>query len=422
MKLPTVTVSQLNGYIKKMFDSDLTFASVLLSGEISNFSPHYRTGHLYFSLKDEHAGIKAVMFASDAGRLTFQPENGMKVIAEGRVSVFERDGVYQLYVRRLLPDGEGALAVAFEQLKKKLAAEGLFDPAHKKPLPAFPRRIGVVTSPGGAALQDVLKVLRRRYPLAEVILAGVTVQGASAPGEITAALKEMNEKNAADVILLVRGGGSAEDLWCFNDEGIARAVYNSRIPVVSGVGHEVDTTIADLVADLRAPTPSAAAEMAAPDLAQMAEVADALETRLHTAAKTALAMRRSRLELLRSRQSFASMAGVFAAERRRVETLQASMLRAVTGQLSAEKTRCTENRQALSALGENAVRQLRLRLTGDVSRLKGMNPLDVLLRGYAAVYSGDTIVSSAKEVAVGDTVEIRMCDGGLVCDVKEKRE
>lgn len=420
MNLPTITVSQLNTYIKKMFDADLTFASVLLSGEISNLSPHYRSGHLYFSLKDANAGVKAVMFASDAARLRFRPENGMKVIAAGRVGVFERDGVYQIYVRQLIPDGAGALAAAFEQRKAKLLREGLFDAAHKRPLPPMPRRIGVITSPTGAALQDILKVLRRRYPLGEVVLAGVTVQGANAPGEITAAIRAFDRLRAADVILLARGGGSAEDLWCFNDEAIARAIYDCSIPIVTGIGHEVDVTIADYAADLRAPTPSAAAEMAAPDIAGLIAGAEALFGRLSAAAGQTLRRREEQRRALAARLNARAPGVYVASQLERLSLLSAALKRAAAGEGEARRRRLSLGRLALDKAAQGVLYENTARFSGAYQKLKTLNPLDVLLRGYAVVYAGEAIASSAAEIGVGDRVDVRLRDGVLKCEVKEK--
>ena len=266
MKAPLVlTIGQLNAYVKSLLDGDDNLNHVYVSAEISNFTNHYRTGHFYFSLKDENAVIRAVMFRSSAQRLKFLPQDGMRVIVRGRVSLYERDGQYQLYVDDLQPDGVGALNLAYEQLKEKLSKEGLFAPERKKTLPRYPMRVGVVTSPTGAAVRDIINVLSRRFPLAQIILQPVQVQGADAPGQIADAIRLFNEKKAADVLIVGRGGGSLEELWAFNEEEVARAVAASEIPVVSAVGHETDFTICDFAADLRAPTPSAAAELCVPD-------------------------------------------------------------------------------------------------------------------------------------------------------------
>ena len=265
MSQTVLTVSQVNFFIKSLLEGDGRLQNVLISGEISNFTDHYRSGHLYFSLKDDKSVLKAVMFASAARRLKFRPKDGMKVLIRGRVSVYEPSGQYQLYAEDMQPEGMGALSLAFQQLKDRLSQEGLFDADHKREIPAFPQRIGVITSPTGAAVQDILQITGRRWPLAEIILAPVLVQGEQAPGQIVEALQEMDRRRACDVIILGRGGGSLEDLWAFNEEAVARAVYACTIPVVSAVGHETDFTICDFAADLRAPTPSAAAELCTPD-------------------------------------------------------------------------------------------------------------------------------------------------------------
>ncbi|MBO5291012.1 MAG: exodeoxyribonuclease VII large subunit, partial [Clostridia bacterium] len=262
---PTVySVAQLNNYVKSVLDNDENLNHLFVTGEISNYKPHY-SGHMYMTIKDETASIKAVMFAGNASRLKFKPENGMKVIIFGTVSLFQRDGSYQLYINDMQPDGIGALNIAFEQLKKKLEAEGLFSNQYKKPIPKFPQKVGVVTSATGAAVQDIFNVLKRRYPVAEVVLRPCQVQGDGAANDIANAIKEFNKVKGADVLIVGRGGGSIEDLWAFNEEIVARAVFDSEIPVISAVGHETDVTICDFVADLRAPTPSAAAECAVPD-------------------------------------------------------------------------------------------------------------------------------------------------------------
>lgn len=267
-------VSQINTYLKSVFDSDLNLKNVYVCGEISNFTNHYRTGHMYFTLKDESSAIKAVMFRNAAQRLRFEPENGMKVLVRCNVSVFERDGTYQLYCEDMQPEGIGELTIAFEQMKRKLENEGLFSDEHKKPLPEYPERIGVVTSPTGAAIQDIINVISRRYPSGQIILEPVKVQGVDAAREISAAIDKFSELGACDVLIVGRGGGSIEDLWAFNEEVVARSVFNCRIPVISAVGHETDFTICDFVSDMRAPTPSAAAELAVPDYREVLYYAD----------------------------------------------------------------------------------------------------------------------------------------------------
>ena len=266
----TVSVSQLNNYIKRVLDANSYLADIKVCGELSNFKLH-SSGHIYASLKDEGGVIKLVMFRSSAQHLKFRPEDGMKVIVRGRISVYEQGGIYQMYAESIEPDGEGSLYAAFEKLKAKLAESGMFDDIHKKPIPRFPTRIGVVTAKGGAALQDILNITSRRYPLAEIVLFPVSVQGTSASGEIANAINYMNKTNSCDVMIVGRGGGSIEDLWAFNEGIVAHAIFNSQIPIVSAVGHETDFTIADFVADLRAPTPSAAAELVCPSALELSE-------------------------------------------------------------------------------------------------------------------------------------------------------
>ncbi len=418
MNLPVITVSQLNLYVKKMFDSDLTFASVILSGEISNLSPHYRSGHIYFSLKDDTSSIKAVMFAREASRLRFQPENGMKVLAIGRVSVFERDGVYQLYVKELQPDGAGALAVAFEQLKKQLEAKGLFDPRHKKPLPAFPKKIGVITSPNGAALQDILNIIGRRFPLCEVIVAGVTVQGNGAASEIIEAIEAFNRGKKADVLIVGRGGGSAEDLWCFNDERLAYAIYNSAIPVISAVGHETDFTIADFVSDVRAPTPSAAAELATPDIAELTYRLDALERALASASLGHIKERRMALEAILARRSFTDAVRFFEADRRRLSELTQALGRRTELKIKAETDRLGTARLRLDRKIGAVLTGEKVRFTADVTALRKLNPLDVLTRGFAAVEKDGAVQPGVAALNTGDEIAVRMADGTLACEIK----
>ena len=411
MELPSITVSQLNTYVKKLFDDDVFFASVIVCGEISNLSPHYKTGHIYFSLKDEHAAVKAVMFAGQARRLRFRPENGMKVFAVGRVGVFERDGVYQIYVNDMTPDGEGALAAAFRQRKERLAAQGLFDEAHKKPLPRFPRRIGVITSPGGAALQDMLNILGRRWPCAEIVLAGVTVQGQRAPQEMIDALQAFHEGERPDVIILGRGGGSAEDLWCFNDERLARAIYASEIPVISAVGHETDFSISDFVADRRAPTPSAAAELAAPDLSQQLRQVAALRAALFSAYAQKLTGLREKLTLLQAQRDFTQPGVFFAADRERLNALDSALSAAAVRRLGAARAAYEGLDRRLTLCVQRSVNEKKLRYTRAYTALDKLNPLSVLLRGFAMVTLDDRAVDTAAALSPGDEIGLRLHDG-----------
>lgn len=395
INVPTFSVSQINRYVKSLFDSDMGLQSVFVSGEISNFSNHYKTGHLYFSLKDDSAAIKAVMFARQASHLRFRPENGMKVIVRGRITAFERDGIYQIYVEDMIPDGAGALAVAFEQLKKKLENEGLFDKAHKKAIPSFPLRVGVITSPTGAAVQDIFNVLGRRFPKAQVIFKGVSVQGPSAPSEMIDALEEFGRKNCADVIIIGRGGGSAEDLWCFNDELLARAIFDCPIPVISAVGHETDFTICDFVSDLRAPTPSAAAELAVPDIMSLTMNTASLTDRLYRAVNSYITTEKRKLTMLLETRSFTDPGKFFESEKRLLERYSSS----------------------LGSLAERRIMKEKNILASNTASLEKLNPLSVLLRGYSLVSIEDRIIESVDKVKVNDTIQVTMSDGVASCQV-----
>lgn len=420
----TLSVSELNAYIKNKFDSDLTLRNVVVSGEISNFSVHRASGHFYFSLKDEHASIKAVMFRSSNSRLRFLPENGMKVIAVGRVSVFERDGAYQLYAEEMIPDGAGALSIAFEQLKNKLSAEGLFDEKHKRALPAFPRRIGVITSPEGAVRRDIENVTARRYPFCELLIYGVTVQGNAAAGEITEAIRWFNRKKNADVLIVARGGGSMEDLWCFNDEGLARAVFASEIPVISAVGHETDFTICDFVADRRAPTPSAAAEIATPDVTDLKRKLSAAANALIQTYRREIGEKRAVFSVLSAKRDFSNVGAFFDGERRHTEELKNRLDLRISDLLADERIRFDRDFDKLvKGIGDKINRE-KLRFTEDVTALKKLNPLDVLLRGYAAIEMNGQIKSSVKGMAVGEKITAVLADGALYCmitDIKEEK-
>lgn len=400
MRQPAVlTVTQLNTYIKSCFDSDDNLNSVFLSGEISNFTNHYRSGHLYFSLKDEKCAVKAVMFAQSARRLRFAPQDGMKVIVCGRVSVYEVSGQYQFYVDDMQPDGLGALNLAFEQLKQKLAAEGLFDPERKRPIPKFPSRIGVVTSPTGAAVHDICQILARRYPLAEVVLCPVLVQGEGAAAQIADAVARFNRIPGIDVLIVGRGGGSMEDLWAFNEEIVARAVAGSNIPVISAVGHETDFTICDFAADLRAPTPSAAAELATPDSAELLGAIVAQQVWLKQAGEQKLASLRGELEALFLRRAFHRPLELVEAQRMRVDSLSDSLCRGAGKAIAGAQA-------GLSALA---------------GKLEALSPLGVLARGYSVAYRGDKILMDAESAEVGDEIALRLKDGWLDCTVDQKR-
>lgn len=393
-----LSVSQLNRYIKMNFDADENLANIFISGEISNFTNHYRTGHLYFTLKDDSAAVRAVMFNSSAKRLKFMPEDGMKVIARGRVSVYEASGQYQLYVDDMQPDGVGALNLAYEQLKEKLQKEGLFSEFHKKPLPPYPEKVGVITSPTGAAVRDIINVLGRRFPYAEIVFCPVLVQGDGAHLQLTDAVNMFNSERAADVIIIGRGGGSIEDLWEFNDEGLARAVYNSEIPVISAVGHETDFTICDFVADMRAPTPSAAAELAVPDANELQYALSALKNRMFLNVSSGIADRRSRLEYLTSKGALKSPDEMLSNRSQRLDTAFSKMLSSYENRIGGKKVEFISAATALSKL----------------------DPMSVLMRGFAFVSdkSGKNVYSS-QALAKGDKINVRFHDGSAVCEVKE---
>ena len=393
-----LSVSQLNRYIKMNFDADENLANIFISGEISNFTNHYRTGHLYFTLKDDSAAVRAVMFNSSAKRLKFMPEDGMKVIARGRVSVYEASGQYQLYVDDMQPDGVGALNLAYEQLKEKLQKEGLFSELHKKPLPPYPEKVGVITSPTGATVRDIINVLGRRFPYAEIVFCPVLVQGEGAHLQLTDAVNLFNSERAADVIIIGRGGGSIEDLWEFNDEGLARAVYNSEIPVISAVGHETDFTICDFVADMRAPTPSAAAELAVPDANELQYALSALKNRMFLNVSSGIADRRSRLEYLTSKGALKSPDEMLSNRSQRLDTAFSKMLSSYENRIGGKKVEFISAATALSKL----------------------DPMSVLMRGFAFVSdkSGKNVCSS-QALAKGDKINVRFHDGSAVCEVKE---
>lgn len=393
-----LSVSQLNRYIKMNFDADENLANIFISGEISNFTNHYRTGHLYFTLKDDSAAVRAVMFNSSAKRLKFMPEDGMKVIARGRVSVYEASGQYQLYVDDMQPDGVGALNLAYEQLKEKLQKEGLFSELHKKPLPPYPEKVGVITSPTGAAVRDIINVLGRRFPYAEIVFCPVLVQGEGAHLQLTDAVNLFNSERAADIIIIGRGGGSIEDLWEFNDEGLARAVYNSEIPVISAVGHETDFTICDFVADMRAPTPSAAAELAVPDANELQYALSALKNRMFLNVSSGIADRRSRLEYLTSKGALKSPDEMLSNRSQRLDTAFSKMLSSYENRIGGKKVEFISAATALSKL----------------------DPMSVLMRGFAFVSdkNGKNVYSS-QALAKGDKINVRFHDGSAACEVKE---
>ena len=398
MEQQVLSITQLNEYIRGRMDADPLLNAVAVRGEISNYK-QYPSGHHYFTLKDEASALRCVMFKGNALRLRFRPENGMKVIAVGKVSVYPRDGAYQLYCVSLTVDGVGDLYVAFEQLKKKLAAQGLFDPAHKKPLPRYPGRIGIITSSAGAAVHDMLRILNKRYPLSRVYLLPVRVQGAQAPGEIASAIRYANYYRLADLLIVGRGGGSMEDLWAFNDEQVALAIYQSQIPVISAVGHEPDVTISDYVADLRAATPSNAAELAVPDR-------DALRQSLDAQVSTmAAALTR---QLKASRQHLSALAA-------------SPALQSPTGYLEQRAQQVLLLKNRLISAQNQSIAVRKQKYIAAAAKLDAMSPLKVLTRGYSMTQREDgTVVRSVSQVEPGERVRISLEDGTLRATVMNK--
>lgn len=397
-----LTVTQLNEYVKQMVDHTPELTKVLVKGEISNFKNHYSTGHFYFTLKDEGGQLRSVMFKSSAVKLSFMPEDGMKVIAGGRISVFVRDGTYQLYCDSLEPDGVGALYIAYEQLKKRLEEEGLFDPERKKPIPKIPSRVGIITSATGAAIRDMINVTGRRFPFAKIILYPALVQGSDAPPQLIAGIKHFNRTKSADVIIIGRGGGSIEDLWAFNDESLARAVAASEIPVISAVGHETDFTICDFVADKRAPTPSAAAELAVPDTADLKRKISNIVTREGDVLLAMIRFRRDRLNILERTRAMTDPMNFVGDRRIALDALDDRLTR-------AESTSANMRRADLAGLS---------------GKLGALDPLAVLARGYSAIYKDDgSLVRSINDVKAGDSVEFKTVGGSAICSVdKIKKE
>ena len=400
MAQQVLSITQLNTYIQGKLDGDPMLGAVAVRGEISNYKL-YPSGHHYFTLKDESSALKCVMFKGNATRLRFRPENGMKVLAMGKVSVFPRDGAYQLYCNAMAMDGVGDLYAAFEQLKKKLASQGLFDQAHKKPIPKFPGTIGIITSSAGAAIHDMLRILRKRYPLTKVRLIPVRVQGAEAPGEIASAIRYANYYKLVDLLIVGRGGGSIEDLWAFNDELVAHAIYQSDIPVISAVGHEPDVTISDFVADLRAATPSNAAELAVPDRESLSQTLDAMSTAMASALNRQLRSARQHLNVLSRSAALQSPTGYLEQRRQSLSGLKTRLVSAQRQNISLKKHRYV-------AL---------------ISKLDAMSPLKVLTRGYAITQKDDgTMLRSVSQVSAGDSILIRLQDGAVIARITDKKE
>ena len=399
-QFPVYTVSQINGYLKELLEADPLLQSLLIRGEISNYK-RYPSGHHYFSLKDEKGSMRCVLFRGDAARLRFQPANGMSVLAFGRISVFPRDGQYQMYCTELIEDGRGALDLAFERLRRKLEEEeGLFDPARKKHLPAWPGRIALVTSPAGAAVRDMIRILGARWPMVGVLVVPVRVQGEGAAEEIAAAIDQVNRREDIDLIITGRGGGSREDLWAFNEEAVARAISRSRIPVISAVGHEPDVTISDYVADVRAATPSNAAELAVPDQGQVRHRLGQLARRLAAAQRSRLTAGRKDLLRMMDSRAMRNPKAPIEDSRMLVDRAQERLIAALKGILK-------DGRGELARLS---------------AALDAMSPLKVLGRGYAIARGSRGLITRADQAEVGQRLDVLLADGTLGCEIKEKEE
>lgn len=396
-----ISVAELNGYVKEVLDAIPVFHNMRVRGEISNFKNHIQSGHFYFSLKDNSSVIKAVMFNRDARRMKFLPENGMKVVITGRLSVFERDGNYQLYVSEMEADGKGALYEAYEKLKKKLEEEGLFSERYKKPLPKFPKTVGVITSATGAAVRDIINITGRRYPLAKILVYPALVQGEGAVRSLINGVKCFTERVRPDVAIIGRGGGSIEDLWAFNSEELARAIAASDIPFISAVGHETDFTICDFVSSMRAPTPSGAAEIAVPDIGELIYKLDTLDGEIRSTVLRKISLLRDRISEIEKKRVIASPYGFIDERRMELEGVAEKMDKYGRLILSGK-------REKFLSLG---------------ARLNALSPLSVLTRGYGAVYSedGKKVITEAKSVEIGSSLKLRMCDGEVLAratDVK----
>lgn len=394
------SVTEVNGYIKNLIDGTPMLNGLLIRGELSNYKI-YPSGHHYFTLKDDECALRCVMFRGAAGKLRFRPESGMKVVVFGRISVFPRDGAYQLYCTQMNADGIGDLYVAFEQLKEKLFQEGLFDEAHKKPLPKYPQRIAVVTSSAGAAVHDMIRILRHRYPIAKILLLPVRVQGVEAPPEIAGAIRYANRWRLADVLITGRGGGSIEDLWAFNDERVARAIYASEIPVISAVGHEPDVTIADFVADRRASTPSNAAEIAVPDMGELLHYLQSSQMRLLQGESNLLDREKQRLGTWMNKRVLTDPMAFVQDRRLQLDFVQQKLGNAAARQLDGDMRRFAQ-------------------LT---AKLDALSPLKVLGRGYAmAQDEKGSVLKSSDQVQVGERIRVKLAQGSLQCSVEGKGE
>ena len=408
-----ITVTQLNKYIKNLLETDINLSQVSVKGEISNFKLH-SSGHCYMTIKDETAQIRAVMFKTYTSSLKFTPENGMKITATGKISVYERDGQYQMYIFAMQPDGLGDLHVEYEKLKAKLTAEGIFDVAHKKPIPKIPKAIGVVTSPTGAAIRDIINVATRRYPLAEIIVCPVLVQGENSAKQIANAIEYMNREKLADVLIVGRGGGSIEDLWSFNEEIVAYAIYNSEIPVISAVGHETDFTIADFAADLRAPTPSAAAELAVPSALELKANLSAYLNRMLMVTKQTIDLKRS----IVSGFSLKSPIDYINQNRLRTDNAMQKISNLVTESVIKSRNKTDVYSQKINNTIQSMFSEKAKQLSINIAKLDALSPLKVMTRGYSVALAKDSILKSVDKVCKGDEITVKLADGSIDCMVE----
>ncbi len=412
-----ITVGQLNRYLKYKFDQDPNLNQVFLKGEISNFKAHTR-GHLYFTIKDETSRINAVMFYSQASKINFTPEDGMKVLVTGRISVYEATGGYQIYVDDMIQDGVGNLYIEYEKLKKKLASEGLFDASKKKKIPKFPETIGIITAPTGAAIKDILSTIRRRWPITKTILFPSLVQGASAAPEIVKQIKKAQEYDL-DVLIVGRGGGSIEDLWCFNDEEVARAIYECKIPVISAVGHEIDFTIADYVADLRAPTPTGAAEMAVANQTDFYNYMRQINLRLNKSMQNYIKNNRERLDTLKNSYILKNPISMYQIKEQKFDTLYEKFCLVMKNLIQNEKTSLQNKIDKIPILTKHLLERNQNQYVSLLNKLEILNPLLTIKRGYSITKKDDKVITSVKDLKKDDTLQIQLQDGSVLADVEK---
>ena len=412
-----ITVGQLNRYLKYKFDQDPNLNQVFLKGEISNFKAHTR-GHLYFTVKDETSRINAVMFYSQASKISFTPEDGMKVLVTGRISVYEATGGYQIYVDDMIQDGVGNLYIEYEKLKKKLASEGLFDASKKKKIPKFPETIGIITAPTGAAIKDILSTIKRRWPITKTILFPSLVQGASAAPEIVKQIKKAQEYDL-DVLIVGRGGGSIEDLWCFNDEEVARAIYECKIPVISAVGHEIDFTIADYVADLRAPTPTGAAEMAVANQTDFYNYMRQINLRLNKSMQNYIKNNRERLDTLKNSYILKNPISMYQIKEQKFDTLYEKLCLVMKNLIQNEKTSLQNKIDKIPILTKHLLERNQNQYVSLLNKLEILNPLLTIKRGYSIAKKDDKVITSVRDLKKDDTLQIQLQDGSVLADVEK---